>query len=378
MPHDLSIADLNCHSGADRISIALGPLQLQPYPMIRRLGFVMQEDRRLPAIVERQIHVSVIIVIAGGQSSADMPLLKIRAGHSGDVLEATPSVVEKKLRLLTKRIVRIAVFIDIARDMAVAHDNVQAAIPIDVEKASAEAKFPPTGRTQAGTVSHIQKLTLALLPALISKEGVCFASKGGGEQIRQAVAVEIVGVHAHIGLRIAGQIDQAATARADGFETSIPEIAEKEIRDRIVGHKDIHQTVAVEVERDHSQGFGIRHINPGLMADIREGKIAVVPVKDAASPLESGRRTGIPLIPLIGAARVVFQIDENITANKKIQSAVIVVVQKSGAGAEIRPFVPVRVVRQPGAGGDVFESPAAFAVFDIVIEDIGLSVTGEK
>src|SRR5260370_38097263 len=120
--------------------------------MIRLLAFVMQEDRRLPAIVERQIHVSVIIVIAGGQSSADMPLLKIRAGHSGDVLEATPAVVEKKLRLLTKRIVRIAVLIDITRDMPVGSDNGQGAIAIHVAKAIAEAKLPPTGGTHPGTL----------------------------------------------------------------------------------------------------------------------------------------------------------------------------------------------------------------------------------
>ena len=249
MTHDFSIAELDGHPGANGVPIALGSLQLQPYPMIRRLGFVVQENGRLAAIVERQIHVPIIIVIATRHASADVPLLKIGAGDFGNMLKTSPAVVEKKLGLLAKPIVRIAVLIDVARNMAIGHYYVQAAVAIKVEEAGAKAELPPTRRPQTGAMRDIQKLTLAFLPALVSKEGVRLASKSGGKQIRQAVAVQI--------------------------------------------------------ERDHAEGLGVGLVDAGFLADIGEGEIAVVSVKEAASALKSGRRTGIPLASFIRATGVI-------------------------------------------------------------------------
>ena len=75
---------------------------------------------------------------------------------------------------------------------------------------------------------------------------------------------------------------------------------------------------------------------------------------------------------------IVIEIDLNITAYEEIEKAVVIEIQKSSTGAEIEPVFPIGMRIHARLGSDVLESPASFAVADIVKENIRLAIAGEK
>ena len=72
---------------------------------------------------------------------------------------------------------------------------------------------------------HIEKTTLAE----IAEQRVGFPRKGGGKQIRATVAVQVLGIHTHVRLRIAGQVDRATVEQGDLLEFAVTEIVKQEI-----------------------------------------------------------------------------------------------------------------------------------------------------
>src|SRR5713226_7826642 len=106
-----TIAHLDGHPRANCIPIAFGPLKLQPQPMIRRLRIVVQEHGVFAAIVDRQVHIAIIVVVATCQAASYVMLLKIIPNHFGNVLKSSSAVIEVQLGLLPKSIVGIIVLI---------------------------------------------------------------------------------------------------------------------------------------------------------------------------------------------------------------------------------------------------------------------------
>src|SRR5438105_6418663 len=76
--------------------------------------------------------------------------------------------------------------------------------------------------------------------------------------------------------------------------------------------------------------------------------------------------------------RVMSQIDMDIATHEQVQVAVVVVIQKGGAGTEVRPRMPIGMVRQTGAGGNIDKAPASLAVAHVMVEDVRLAVAGDE
>src|SRR5262249_41160762 len=161
----------------------------------RRRGFVVQEHGWLAAVVEGQVHAAVVVVVAGRKTASDMPLLKVSAGKRRNILKSPAAIVQINLSALSKEVVGIAIFVDVAGNVTVDNSDVEASFVGDIEEAGAEAQRPPTGRSQARARRHIQELTLAEVP----EKRVRLAREGSGKEVRQTVAVQIVGVDTHIG-----------------------------------------------------------------------------------------------------------------------------------------------------------------------------------
>src|SRR5262249_39781903 len=101
--------------------------------------------------------------------------------------------------------------------------------------------------------------------------------------------------------------------------------------------------------------------------------------EDRASTLKKRGLASVALSALgAQAPRVVVHVYSHIAAHKEIEPAIVVVIEKSGARAEIRPGLPIGVLGNPRLSGDIDKSAAAVSVADIVIQNVGLAVAREK
>ncbi len=157
-----------------------------------------------------------------------------------------------------------------------------------------------------------------------------------------------------------------------------PQVSKKEIGHGVVGDENVHQPVSIQIQGNNSQRFGIGHVDARLLAHVGEGQVSIISVEDATCSLECRWRAGIPFPAIVFARRIILEIDVNVAADEKVQPAVIVVVEKGRARAEVGSIVPIRMIAQPGSRSNILESPAAFPVADIVVQNVGLSVTSEK
>src|SRR5262245_58662923 len=100
--------------GTHGIPIAFRTLELEPKPMKRGSRLIVQENRGLAAVVDRQIHAAVVIVVATSKSSAYVRFAKIGTGQGRDLAKPAPSVIQKQLCSLAKRDVGISLLVHIA------------------------------------------------------------------------------------------------------------------------------------------------------------------------------------------------------------------------------------------------------------------------
>src|SRR5947209_8406349 len=68
------------------------------------------------------------------------------------------------------------------------------------------------------------------------------------------------------------------------------------------------------------------------------------------------------------------EIDFDVATDEKIEIAVVVIIQKSGASAEVRPVFPIGMIGQSRRRCDIDKAPASFAVASIMVKDVGFAV----
>src|SRR5262249_32594398 len=158
--------------------VALGPPQLQTQPMIRRLGFIVQQQGRFAAVVEGDVHVAIIIVIATGEASANVRLTEVGSGARRQVAEAAAAIVAKEVRPWAETHVGVPLLIDVARDVAMRYHDVQTAVAVDVEERSAKPELEPPRRSDTRRMGNVQELAATL----IAENRFRFPAKSGHEQ----------------------------------------------------------------------------------------------------------------------------------------------------------------------------------------------------
>ena len=135
---------------------------------------------------------------------------------------------------------------------------------------------------------------------------------------------------------------------------------------RIVGDVDIRPAVVVEVGNRHAQAVGaVRLQDAGLLADIREGAVAVVVKQDVLAALQSRRtarhhdafeqaRAGL-------RQRRGLRIEIDVVGDEQVQMAVPVVIHERAAG--VPAALPVAGIgRDAGLSGDIGELAVAVVV----------------
>ena len=117
-------------------------------------------------------------------------------------------------------------------------------------------------------------------------------------------------------------------------------VVEEEVLDRVVGHGDVDQAVAVDVVGGDAQRLAHRHLevgradlDPGRLADVGE-PAAVVAQERAERAAERGRR---PVGPAdAGELKSLDLVDlgrpGDVVADEQIEIAVVVDVEERGAG----------------------------------------------
>ena len=120
------------------------------------------------------------------------------------------------------------------------------------------------------------------------------------------------------------------------MEAAVAQIAKEEIRHAVVGDEDVYQAVVIEVQRHDSKRLGVGIIDAGFLAHVCERAVTVVSIEDTPRRTEESRVTGIAFAASgTDAGRIMGQVDIGVAANKEIEEAVVVVIEKSSAGAEI-------------------------------------------
>ena len=99
-----------------------------------RLGAVLEERRRGVLMGDRHVEVAIAVVIGQGDTAADKLLVEVGPGGAAAVLEALAVEAEQLPLHLQQRIAGVVL------DMPVGHDQVLAAIGIEVGHRRAEAE----------------------------------------------------------------------------------------------------------------------------------------------------------------------------------------------------------------------------------------------
>src|SRR5262249_32995509 len=190
-----------------------------------------------------------------------------------------------------------------------------------------------------------------------------FVVVGGDEDLRQAVAGDVVGLHAHAAHRLALPGRGGAAEHAAGLELEATQVAVVVIWHLVVADEDVDLAVAVEVEEQDAESL-VLGFEAGLLADVGESAVAVVAeqhARVAAELARSARVADVRLARLVAAPRVILDVEMDVAADEQVGQAVAVEVAE---GAASTPAVE----RDAGLLGDLAEAPAALAVRLIVVQ----------
>src|SRR5439155_21291415 len=124
------------------------------------------------------------------------------------------------------------------------------------------------------------------------------------------------------------------------------------------GHEAVRPAVSVNFRQDHAQTLAVVLIRalatqPGLLADIGKGAVAVVAIEPVWQGREVAGRTDVArLVIEADAGRVVREGPVDVVTDVEVRIAVAVQVAPGGAGAP-------RIVVETGLAGDVDKAPPA-------------------
>ncbi len=152
------------------------------------------------------------------------------------------------------------------------------------------------------------------------------------DQVHAAAAGGVRGVRPHAGLEQTVCADRDAGSVSYFAESAVAVVVKQKIRHMVIGNEDVLPAVIVIIKSDHAQAIASLQPEPGMLADIGEGSVAIVvierrrlAVKIVGMTVASHPRTLVP------AVEVALRRPVDVVGNDKIQVAVIVVVEPCGA-----------------------------------------------
>src|SRR5262249_29648631 len=110
-------------------------------------------------------------------------------------------------------------------NVPVGHEQIKTAIAVGIERGHAKTCLGPAGRVEAGAQRCVDKEPAAQ----VVEEGARFVDEVCDKQVDSAVAVEIIGDHAHAGGRAPGSIKRDSRLFTDFLEAEPAQVTKQKI-----------------------------------------------------------------------------------------------------------------------------------------------------
>ena len=284
------------HPRADRVAAAAGALEGEADPVVAVAPVVAEEARRLAQAEQQHVGIAVVVEVAHRDPAAHARHAQ-RLALGRDVREPPALALEQERGLGVA---------DLRPDLrhgregvARAHEDVGVPVVVVVEEARAEGAELEHRHAEAHGVAPVDEPH----PSLVALEEGALVVEVHHQQVQSAVPVHVLGVGAHGPCRPARGVEGHLGLERDVPEAAVAEVAEEEVRRRVVRLEDVDPAVVVEVGGDdaHALAHEAGDARPG--ARVLEGAVAAVAVEAARlAPESPDRAEGVAVDRLAGVS----------------------------------------------------------------------------
>jgi hypothetical protein len=345
--------------------VTAGADEAQKNPMLTRRADIAEELDGLVETRDDSIDAAGVKDVTKGRASMCTGDLEAGASTGTDVLKLPVSEIAEdgvglRVGLCRNRL------LNVIHHIGASNKQIFPTIIVEVVNAVAPPCHAIGERSEAARIIGIYKSAAALID--IKREA--FVLDRVMPDVRQAIVVDVTEIRAHTGKSVTiGRVSNAGGDR-NLFELLSANVAEEEIGHGVVSDEGIEKSVAVDIGEAHSHAFAEKGVDPGLVRDIRERSVAIIPMKRIVQRrVQVGMAVGTK--PLFERAVGVFvDLPMAVVDYKEIEQPVVVVVEPTRAD---RPHLLIVGVRpsDTGSGSDVRECAVAVVAKELVAGDVG-------
>src|SRR5207247_2498796 len=217
--------------------------------------------------------------------------------------------------------------------VAVGEKQVEVAVVVVIEEFHSPAAHQPSGHADAGGHRHVIENFIVA----VAVESVHFLVYVRYKQVHPTVLIVVRRVHAHAGAGAAVGAVPDVGLKADLLELSFAAVREEKVRHGVVGHKQVHPTVVVDIVRDNAPSLAGGFYDVGLARHFRKRAVAIIVEQPAWHGLVNARDAVIALAGLVVPAEFVLGLVEIYkAADEQVELPVVVVVEPDGARCPAR------------------------------------------
>src|SRR5712691_3227003 len=224
------IAGHDLHTRTEAVTITLNADRFDQHRIIGIATIVAQQLRPTIQIVDNNIDIAVIIQVAEDGAPSYTLLQKRSAelrGHFG----------KRPVTVIPVNEIALAEGWQLGIDVAIDDKQVHPTIVVIVKEHGSPTHVRKTYRGDFSSVGNVGERIVAV----IMVERVVVVVEISYEQVEPPVVVVVTRRYAHASLFAAVLVDCGARRKSDLLERAVPVIVVEEIRDRVVGDKDINQ-----------------------------------------------------------------------------------------------------------------------------------------
>ena len=238
--------------------------------MIAVAAIVAIEQGGAAAVGDDDIEVAVVVEIGDRGAATHVLDAERRPAFGGHIFELAAANVFVEQVALPVAELGVVEF-HVVGDVAVGAEDVEVAVVVVVEEFGAERQGQKA-RLQSGFERHVLELQLAE----VAVQRVVLPRKGGKEDVRETVAVEIGDLGSHACHRLAVHVEPGVGGVRDVLEGSVALVAVQEIAHAVVGDKDVGPAIEVDIADHHAEPFAGAVGDARFDGDVGEGAVVVV------------------------------------------------------------------------------------------------------
>ena len=215
--------------------------------MVLSADVVAQEKRGVVIHGNQDINCAVVVEISDGEATSGKRFREDGTALGADVGPGFAGVVKQQEWLAVADLVMGEFFNQIVR-VAIGEEKIEVAVVVIVEELEAPAAHQAGGGADTGG----EGLVVEGLVVIVLIERIHLVVDVGDEQVHPAVLIDVRGVEPHAGARPAfGAVGDPGLG-SNLLETAVATVGEEEVGDRVVGDKEVHAAVVVDVGGNHA------------------------------------------------------------------------------------------------------------------------------